>query len=215
MGIRISGLPVAPSANTGDQLPANQSGITRSITAQQILDVVTPANHTHALARITDVTMTAANLNSLDDGVNSTLHFHNTDRDRANHTGTQLAATISNFNTAAQTASVTDAIVDGVTTVAPSQNAVFDALALKSNRAGDTITGPLIMDNQQPVRFRELTASGVNFVSLQGPTSLSSDVSLFLPSTAPANGDFLQASTGGQLTWSTGTTVQEIGRAHV
>ncbi len=55
--------------------------------------------HTHTLANVTDVTITVANLNSLDDGVNSTLHFHNTDRDRANHTGTQTASTISDFNT--------------------------------------------------------------------------------------------------------------------
>ena len=36
---------------------------------------------------------------------------------------------------------VTDAIVDGVTTVAPSQNAVFDALALKQNTLTNPITG--------------------------------------------------------------------------
>ena len=35
-------------------------------------------------------------------------------------------------------AKVTDAIVNGVTTVAPSQNAVFDALALKENALGFT-----------------------------------------------------------------------------
>ncbi len=38
-------------------------------------------------------------------------------------------------------AKVTDAIVDGVTTVAPSQNAVFDALAIKSDIASPTFTG--------------------------------------------------------------------------
>lgn len=61
------------------------------------------ANHTgtQLLATISDVSITAANLNSLDDGVNSTLHFHNSDRARANHTGTQTASTISDFNTAA------------------------------------------------------------------------------------------------------------------
>jgi hypothetical protein len=63
-----------------------------------------PTAHTHTLANVTDVTMTVANLNSLDDGVNSTLHFHNTDRDRANHTGTQLSTTVSDFNEAAQDA---------------------------------------------------------------------------------------------------------------
>ncbi len=59
------------------------------------------AAHTHTLAGVTDVTMTAANLNTLDDGADTTLHFHASDRARANHTGTQTAATISDFNTAA------------------------------------------------------------------------------------------------------------------
>jgi len=58
-------------------------------------------SHTHLLAAgATDVTITAANLNSLDDGVDSTLHFHATDRARANHTGSQLASTISDFASA-------------------------------------------------------------------------------------------------------------------
>jgi hypothetical protein len=53
--------------------------------------------------------------------------------DRANHTGTQLASTISDFSSAAKSAAVADAIADGVTDIAPSQNAVFDALALKAD----------------------------------------------------------------------------------
>ena len=59
------------------------------------------AAHTHTLAGVTDVTMTAANLNALDDGADTTLHFHASDRSRANHTGTQTAATISDFSAAA------------------------------------------------------------------------------------------------------------------
>jgi hypothetical protein len=61
-----------------------------------------PTSHTHLLAAgATDVTITAANLNTLDDGADTTLHFHAADRSRANHTGTQTASTISDFNTAA------------------------------------------------------------------------------------------------------------------
>jgi len=59
-----------------------------------------PTAHTQALSTISDVTITATNLNILDDGANTTLHFHNTDRDRANHTGTQASSTISDFNSA-------------------------------------------------------------------------------------------------------------------
>ena len=60
-----------------------------------------PLVHTHVLTNVTDVTMTVVNLNALDDGVNTALHFHDTDRARANHTGTQLAATVSDFSAAA------------------------------------------------------------------------------------------------------------------
>ena len=60
-----------------------------------------PTSHTHLLAAgATDVTITATNLNTLDDGVNTTLHFHDSDRSRANHTGTQTASTISDFSEA-------------------------------------------------------------------------------------------------------------------
>lgn len=59
------------------------------------------ASHTHTLSQVSDVTMTVANLNTLDDGANTTLHFHDSDRNRTNHTGTQAASTISDFSTAA------------------------------------------------------------------------------------------------------------------
>lgn len=52
---------------------------------------------------------------------------------RSSHTGSQLASTISDFSAAAKSAAVVDAIVDGTIDVAPSQNAVFDALALKAD----------------------------------------------------------------------------------
>ncbi len=60
-----------------------------------------PTAHTHLLAAgATDVTISAANLNTLDDGVDTTLHFHAADRARANHTGSQTASTISDFSEA-------------------------------------------------------------------------------------------------------------------
>jgi len=63
----------------------------------RLSDARTPLAHTHPLTEVSDVTMTSTNLNTLDDGVDSTLHFHATDRARANHTGTQLKSTISDF----------------------------------------------------------------------------------------------------------------------
>jgi len=48
---------------------------------------------------------------------------------------------VSTAQNTAINAKVTDAIVDGVTTIAPSQNAVFDALALKQDLIINPITG--------------------------------------------------------------------------
>ena len=55
----------------------------------------------------------------------------------------------------ARAAAVADAIADGVTDVAPSQNAVFDALATKANLSGAAFTG----DVYAPV-FRSATGTG-------------------------------------------------------
>lgn len=48
--------------------------------------------------------LTLAQHGGLVSGLDTALHFHSTDRDRANHTGTQTASTISDFNEAAQDA---------------------------------------------------------------------------------------------------------------
>lgn len=48
------------------------------------------------------------------------------------YTGSLTSADVNDFAAAAKAAAVSDAIVDGVTNVAPSQNAVYDALALKA-----------------------------------------------------------------------------------
>lgn len=50
-----------------------------------------------ALAEVNNIS--DINATDLTDGGDSTLHYHSADRDRANHTGTQTAATISDFDT--------------------------------------------------------------------------------------------------------------------
>jgi len=46
--------------------------------------------------------LTAEALADLTDGGESTLHYHASDRDRSNHTGTQTASTISDFESAVE-----------------------------------------------------------------------------------------------------------------
>jgi hypothetical protein len=98
---------------TGQQISADAIfGITAGTVCQgndsRLSDARTPLAHNQALSTINDVTITAANLNALDDGANTTLHFHSSDRDRANHTGTQAAATITGLATVATTGSAAD-----------------------------------------------------------------------------------------------------------
>ena len=61
-------------------------------------EVFTPASHDHAFHENMNSTLyyhlTQANHIDLTDGGNSALHYHSTDRDRANHTGTQAQSTI-------------------------------------------------------------------------------------------------------------------------
>ena len=64
---------------------------------------------------------------------------------------------------------------------------IWDGTAWRSedgefvNVSGDTMTGALVMDNQQQVRFRETTANGVNFIAIQAPASVAADRTLTLP----------------------------------
>lgn len=104
---------------------------------------------TQLLATISDVTMSAANLNSLDDGVNSTLHFHNTDRDRANHTGTQAWSTLTGTpttlagygitNAVTKTTGITDASTAHTVTDFATTNTALDALGAKINEIIDAL----------------------------------------------------------------------------
>ncbi len=86
---------------TAGQITNVPAGTISAVTVQLALNELdtekSAVGHTHTLANVTDVTITPANLNSLDDGVDSTLHFHASDRARANHTGSQLSSTISDF----------------------------------------------------------------------------------------------------------------------
>jgi hypothetical protein len=56
----------------------------------------------------------SADYTDLTDAGDSALHYHATDRARANHTGTQLAATISDFAHALLSASHSDTLADSV-----------------------------------------------------------------------------------------------------
>lgn len=75
--------------------------------------------------------LTSAQSTDLLGGANTTLHFHNSDRDRANHTGTQLSTTISDFSEAVQD------VVGAAFTDSASVDFTY-------NDAGNTVTASVI-----------------------------------------------------------------------
>lgn len=84
----------------------------------------------------------------LTDGGNSTLHYHTADRNRANHTGTQTASTISDFATTVRAtiltglSTTTNAVITSADTVLSAlgklQKQISDNLTTLTNHTGDT-----------------------------------------------------------------------------
>lgn len=74
---------------------STDTATTSTPTAHSSLSGLNTSEYTH---------LSGINAGDLTDGGDSNLHFHSADRDRANHTGTQPAATISDFNSAVQAA---------------------------------------------------------------------------------------------------------------
>lgn len=91
------------STETVNTLLALQSAELQSLIDDGVIAVVTISSpgstqfDSFVGSESSDGTLTTTQVTDLTDGGSSTLHFHSTDRARANHTGTQLKATISDF----------------------------------------------------------------------------------------------------------------------
>lgn len=78
----------------------------------------------------------------------------------------------------------------------------------KVAKAGDTMTGNLILDNQKEVRFREASGNGTNYVGFKAPASLAGDTTYELPNAFPASSGYHLASTdAGVLSWAPANSV--------
>ena len=88
--------------------------------------------------------------------------------------GTIAATTVSGVTIIGST-TVSGATVTGTTANFTSGN--FSDL----NSAAATVSGNLVMTNQQQVRFREAAGNGVNYIALQAPALVASDKIITLP----------------------------------
>jgi hypothetical protein len=90
--------------------------------------------------------------------------------------------------------------LDGVTSAIQTQ---FTGKVAKS---GDTMTGDLTMDNAKGVLFSETTGNGTNYAKIVAPTSLGSNYTLTLPSSAGTSGQVLSTDGTGALSWASALT---------
>jgi len=175
------------------------SGVTSPIQTQIAAKADSSALTTHVndTANPHSVTKAQVGLTNVPD-VDATL--------RANHTGTQLAATISDFSSAAKSAAVADSITDAVTDVAPSQNAVFDALALKiSSSEKGANNGVATLDAGGKVPVSQLPNSVMEFKGVFDPATAT-----FTDVTGNA-GDVYLASAAGSYDAGSGVITYAIG----
>lgn len=163
-----------------------------------------PTAHTHLLAAgATDVTITAANLNALDDGVNTALHFHDADRARANHTGTQAWSTLTGTPTTLSGYGISDA----------ASSTHVHGNVTNSGAIGSTANLPIITGTSGVLQAGAF-GTGANTFCQGNDSRLSDDrtangirtattVVSVSAAAAPTSGQVLTATSGTVATWQT------------
>lgn len=78
----------------------------------------------------------------------------------------------------------------------------------KVAKAGDSMTGNLVLANQKEVRFSEASGSGTNYTGIKAAPTIASDHTYTLPAAFPgSSGYHLASDTSGTLSWAPASTV--------
>ena len=138
--------------------------------------------------------------------------FHDGTHSRIKDVGTGnlfISGTNTQLINAAGSETIAKFTEDGPVELYHNGTKTFETTASGFSAIGGTFTGDVILDNQSDLRFEEATANGSNFIALQAPAAITSDVTLTLPAVAPTAGQVLQAdsSTPTTLTWGSASGV--------
>ena len=88
--------------------------------------------------------------------------------------------------------------------------AAYDLADAALPKAGGTLTGDVILDNQVDARFREATANGTNYVGFQAPATIAADVLWTLPATDGTSAQVLSTNGSGTLSWATAASGSSV-----
>jgi len=105
-------------------------------------------------------------------------------------------------------------VTSSITGINSSLSGLTADVGNRVNKAGDTMTGALNLDNQNEIQFSEDDANGSNYVALRAPVSVGSNLVWTLPSTNGASGQALLTDGAGALSWgSTATALNGLADA--
>lgn len=215
-GMTVSGSPVTGSGTLALGYDTGYQGYT-STEATKLAGIESGAE----VNNISDV-----NATDLTDAGDSTLHYHATDRSRANHTGTQTASTISDFSTAADariaaaTATGTGSLVRATsptlagTPLAPTASAgtnttqiatTAHVYAERSNTA--TLSNKRVTKRSTSATSASSLTPDISTTDEYEYTALAANLTINAPTGTPANGDKLMFiikdnGTSRTLTWN-------------
>ena len=119
-------------------------------------------------------------------------------------TGTTSAVGVLQLTNSTTSTSATTAATPAAVKIAKD---AADAAATTANaavaKAGDIMTGNLIIDNAKEIRFSEADSNGANYLALKAPASVTADITWTLPSGDGSSGQRLQTDGSGNLSWGT------------
>lgn len=118
-----------------------------------------------------------------------------TDTNTANAIVTRDAS--GNFNAGTITADLIGDVNGNVT------GNVTGSASLNVLKSGDTMTGTLVMADQNQIQLRENASNGTDAVSIQAPAALATNYTLTLPVNDGNSNEVLQTNGSGALSWTT------------
>jgi len=84
------------------------------------------------------------------------------------------------------------------------------AASLNVLKAGDTMTGNLVMGNQSQLQLQELLVNGTNVIGLQAPASFAPSYTLTLPTNTGTANQVLTTDGTGVLSWTSGAALPGV-----
>ena len=164
---------------------------------------VTPASLQSKLNAITgDITFNASDVTSIAAGVIVNADINAS----AAIAGSKIVAATTSVVGAVQLSDSTSTTSSVLAATPTAVKAAYDLADAALPKAGGTLTGNVILDNQVDARFREATANGTNYVGFQAPATIAADVLWTLPAVDGTAGQVISTNGTGTLSFATAAT---------